>query len=271
MQGHDDCDADGGDALAGKIEDGGGHAVHLRVGLVPVDGVPESAGLFQAFLELGHVTDGIGRHGRQAVGFDEPVKLLLGQVGELAFAERRAVGGPRAADVLLDGDAGGYLLEVDDFKAAQGADAHGQLCGVVQGSGNAVARGGHARMQGLGPEADDLRAEHIFGMAVDGYVLMGDQTFQQTVNRCLGHAGKVDYLSQGQRFPAFADNIEYCKCFGEDLYVADLFIEHAEQTPGAVWVWCAPQRARFRGAARKGVFSRKRRRCPPRGGTFKKR
>ena len=32
-------------------------------------------------------------------------------------------------------------------------------------------------MQGLGPEADDLRAEHIFGMAVDGYVLMGDQTF----------------------------------------------------------------------------------------------
>ena len=97
-------------------------------------------------------------------------------------------------------------------------------------------------MQGLGPEADDLRAEHIFGMAVDGYVLMGDQTFQQTVNRCLGHAGKVDYLSQGQRFPAFADNIEYCKCFGEDLYVADLFIEHAEQTPGAVWVWRAPAR-----------------------------
>lgn len=72
----------------------------------PVDGVPESAGLFQAFLELGHVTDGIGRHGWQAVGFDELTKLLLGQVGELAFAERRAVGGPRAADVLLDGDAG---------------------------------------------------------------------------------------------------------------------------------------------------------------------
>ena len=47
----------------------------------------------------------------------------------------------------------------------------------------------------------------------------------------LNRANLTGELSQGQRFPAFADNIEYCKCFGEDLYVADLFIEHAEQTP----------------------------------------
>lgn len=70
------------------------------------------------------------------------------RAGELAFASAVQAGRVLPTSCLMV--MRGYLLEVDDFKAAQ-VQMHGQLCGVVQGSGNAVARGGHARMQGLGP------------------------------------------------------------------------------------------------------------------------